>query len=106
MVLRAFFIIYKGFPYLVTNQHIASDIGDAPFSIRLNKPDGTSDNLHVDQSRDPLRWYSNTNDPDVDLAVMPFNYVLPEYGYDMKYILEKMLLSTEQKEYIGIDDFC
>ena len=73
----------------MTNQHIASDIDDAPFAIRMNKPDGTSDNVYVDQSRNPLRWYSNTDDPEVDLAVMSFNHALPEAGYDIRYITEK-----------------
>ena len=43
-----FFVAYEGRRYLVTNQHVAVRLGDAPFAVRLNEAGGGSDNVMVD----------------------------------------------------------
>src|SRR5467141_1991244 len=44
----AFLLEYETVRYLVAVQHIAVGLGDSPFLIRLNKSDGTADNVLVD----------------------------------------------------------
>jgi hypothetical protein len=69
-----FLISYKQHCYLVTVQHIAAGIGDAPFVIRINRAGRTAENFHVDPVIDQIRWYCNNDDPNVDLALLPFDY--------------------------------
>jgi len=90
-----FFVAYKGFRYFVTNQHIAAGIGHSPFAIRLNRTDGTSINVSIDLTEDNLKWICNTNDPDVDLAVMPMNYDFCAGGFNVLYVPEVMIRSTQ-----------
>jgi hypothetical protein len=99
---------YKGCRYLVTAQHIAVGIGDDPYLIRFNKLDGTSGNVSVDPLLDRVSWYANTNDPDVDLAVMPFQYDWRVYGYDALLVPEDCLASDEVVRHnaIGTGDSC
>ena len=63
-----FFIGHEGTGYLVTAKHLAAALQGAPFLIRLNKKDGTSANLPVDE----LHWTPHP-DLDVDVAVVPFH---------------------------------
>jgi hypothetical protein len=104
----AFLVAYKGHRYLVTAQHIAVGIGDAPYLIRLNKLDGSSQNIAVDPRADKMRWLVNTNDPDVDLAVLPFEYDWRAAGYDAYLVPEHGLASDEiiKSNGIGIGDVC
>ena len=76
-----FFMAYDQCRYLVTVKHVALGIADAPFRIRLNRKDGTSDNIEVEVG--DIRWFSHP-DSDVDLAVAPFNSDLTAAGYDVK----------------------
>jgi hypothetical protein len=101
----AFFIVYKASVYLVTAKHAAVGIGDAPFVIRINNTDGTSDNLHCDGL--DFRWYCH-DDPNVDLAVLPFNYDLRSHGHDFKYLPEQIIVDATHftSEDIGIGDLC
>src|SRR5438046_636482 len=53
-----FLVGYRDLAHLVTVKHIALDLGDDPFDIRMNKPDGGSGILHVEgteQSR--MAWH-------------------------------------------------
>ena len=43
-----FFLAYEDAPYFVTAKHLAQEVGDDPFLIRLNRRDGTPDNIPVD----------------------------------------------------------
>jgi hypothetical protein len=103
-----FFLGHKRCRYLVTAQHIAHSIGDSPFAIRLNKNDGTSDSLPIDPILDGLRWFSDTSDPNVDLAIMPFNCDLRPQGVDNLYLRSEILATeTKRKEWnIGNGDAC
>ena len=78
-----FFVAYDKCRYFVTVKHVAISIADAPFILRLNKTDGTSTNLHIDEGE--INWFSHT-DPDVDLAVVPFQYDLKVLGHDVLYL--------------------
>src|SRR6266849_9789860 len=88
-----FLVSYDGCRYLVTAQHIAVGIGDSPFLIRLNRHDGTADNIAIDPIMHRIRWVSNTDDPSVDIAVLPFEYDLKSAGYDVLYLPKSMMLS-------------
>jgi hypothetical protein len=98
-----FFAAYDGARYIVTAQHIAMAIGDAPFVIRLNKISGGSENIQGDVIEHNLKWYSHA-DPNVDLAIMPFNFDLRMAGNDVLLIPEAMLAQTATvptEAYIG-----
>lgn len=74
------FLIANGEPggsYLVTAAHVALELEDGPFDIRLNqKPDSKrpdvlpSGRLH---RIDKAKWFYHPTDKTVDVAVMPFN---------------------------------
>ncbi|MEH6950868.1 hypothetical protein V4R08_05905 [Nitrobacter sp. NHB1] len=103
-----FFIGYGGSRYLVTAQHVAVGLGDDPYLIRLNKTDGTADNITVDPLTDNVRWFVNEADPDVDLAVMPFNYALREAGYECLFLNGPDFIREMNPQISppGIGDFC
>jgi hypothetical protein len=88
----AFLLEYETVRYLVTVQHIAVGLGDSPFLIRLNKSDGTADNVLVDPIEHNVRWFTNIDDPNVDLAIMPFNYLLQAAGYDCLFLHSKAFI--------------
>lgn len=69
----AFFVAYEDCAYLVTVKHVALALADAPFKIRINRVDGTSDNIEADEG--DLTWHHHP-DPNVDLTVVPFFYDL------------------------------
>ena len=62
-----FLVAHERFGYLVTAAHVATVLGENPFLVRLNKKDGTSQNLHADG----VEWFTHP-DPTVDVAVIPF----------------------------------
>jgi hypothetical protein len=78
-----FFAAYDQCRYLITVKHVALGIADAPFRLRLNRKDGTSDNIDIDVG--DIRWFSHS-DPDIDLAVVPINYDFAAAGYDVKFL--------------------
>jgi hypothetical protein len=107
-----FLLGYESSRYFVTAGHIARSLGDGPYSIRLNRKDGTSDTLSIDPlSTDHptwFRWYF-PNDPNVDLAVTPFDFSLWSSGYDVKFLpASDMVLSDARRveEEIGPGDLC
>jgi len=97
-----FFVGYEGCRYLVTVKHIAIPLGDAPFSIRVNKTDGESDNINIDVG--DIRWFLHP-DPDVDLAIVPFNYDLKVKGCELLFLGGLELLKNQD---VGFDcgDIC
>jgi hypothetical protein len=82
-----FLIAYDGSGYLVTAKHLAHDLGDNPFVVRINTKDGGSENLDADG----VRWYGHP-DPNVDVAVIPLSITA---AYDANYIPEQMLAVDE-----------
>ncbi len=80
-----FLLSYDSASYLVTARHLADDLKDEPFLIRLNKKDGTSDNVPADN----VKWVRHP-DPNVDVAVVPFA-LGKSSPYDALYIQGTML---------------
>jgi hypothetical protein len=103
-----FLISYKGQAYLVTAQHVAVELGDDPFAIRVNRRDGTSENITIDPLQESLRWFCNTDDDTVDLAIAPFDYNIWRQIHDLRMVEQRYF--TEQKEIdewdIGVGDAC
>lgn len=62
-----FLLLYKNAPYLVTARHLSHQLGNDPFLLRVNKKDGTAENIHADG----VEWFEHT-DPVVDVAVVHF----------------------------------
>jgi hypothetical protein len=80
-----FLMVYDGCGYIVTAKHLAHGLSNDPFVVRLNKKDGTSENLQADN----IRWYEHPQH-EVDIAVTPFS--LPTNApYDAVHIPESMM---------------
>lgn len=97
-----FLIGYEGLGHLVTAKHIALDLGRDPFLIRLNKHNGTSQNVTADQ----VEWHHHP-DPTVDVSVVSLHIGQPS-PYDATYLeSEFLLLSPEQVEIenIGVGNY-
>lgn len=90
-----FLVLYEETGYLATAKHIAINLGDFPFLVRLNKPDGTSDNILFDH----VEWHFHP-DSNVDIAVMLL-HVADNMGYDRFYLHGEMLTSLDEEHRIG-----
>lgn len=104
-----FLLEYKTMGYLVTAQHVAVGLGDDPYLIRLNKLNGEeADNISIDPLTDGVRWYVKPDDPDLDLAVMPFMYGLAAGGYEGLFVPQKLITGEVpgRDEILGIGDTC
>lgn len=65
--------------YLVTAGHVARDLDDHPFSVRLNeRPKGNESGRARLHHIDRASWFFHPTDDRVDLAVMPFE--APEWA--------------------------
>jgi len=104
-----FFISYDSCPYLVTARHVAQDLGDDPYSFRINKKDRTSDTFQhdpLDNAHDWFRWFF-PSDPTVDVAVIPFSFALKDTDVlslrGDRWILDE---ARQTEEVIGVGDLC
>src|SRR5260370_39693629 len=61
-----FLLEYEGVQYLVTAKHLSHSLGRDPFLIRVNKKDGTAENLPADD----VDWTEHP-DPTMDVSVVP-----------------------------------
>jgi hypothetical protein len=91
-----FLLNYDSSGYLVTAKHLAHGLGGGPFLVRLNRKDGSSENLAADN----VRWYEHP-DPDVDVCVMPFSLQAGD-PYDAVYIPDEMLVTDALKHATGV----
>lgn len=94
-----FLLMYDSAGYLITARHLSHALGDNPFLLRVNKHDGTSENLHADQ----VEWFDHP-DPTVDISMMMI-WMGTGSGYDVTYLNgARLLLSDEQvaSEFIGV----
>lgn len=99
----AFFVNHERFRFLVTAQHIAAAFGDAPFCIRVNNTTGGAKTMSCDiLDRPDMKWLYHP-DPNVDLALMPFNYNSEETGMDMLGFPSTMLLGSDDLKSRNID---
>ncbi|MGO8761501.1 MAG: hypothetical protein ACLP2P_16580 [Desulfobaccales bacterium] len=101
----AFLVGYKNAGYLITAKHVAQVFGDNPFLIRLNKTDGSSQNIPADE----VIWHYHPDD-NVDIAAIPFEVpnLINNRIFDATYISDSMILTNEIREqfFIGIGDQC
>jgi hypothetical protein len=75
-----FLVGYDQTGYLVTAKHLCHQLGTDPFIIRINKRDGTSENIFGDG----IKWVDHP-DPTVDVSVIPFGVAAFEQ-FDVKFI--------------------
>lgn len=107
----AFLIEYDNAKYIVTAGHVARGLGDDPFAVRINKVDGTSETFTHDPHDEGaawFRWYFS-DDPNVDLAIIPFNFVLSKMGLELKALRGGEWILDEVKyreERVGLGDTC
>jgi hypothetical protein len=100
----AFLLRHEGFPYLITARHVAEYVERDPFLLRVNKFDGSADNLPIDQAH----WYYDP-DPTVDVAVLPIAGLLQEREHYVRFIddeKESWWSNKAWKYGVGIGDFC
>lgn len=105
-----FLVNYKRCTYLVTARHVAEDLGDCPFVVRMNHQDNESS---LGLEFDPLEhaelypWLTS-NDTSIDLAVMQFNVDWHTHGGDARTIPETMFSShdTHADTDFGVGDLC
>jgi hypothetical protein len=96
-----FFVHYEDTGYLVTAKHLANELHDTPFLLRLNKRDGSSENIHSDGGT----WAMHP-DPTVDVAAIPFN-IPASSSYDVVYLPLAQMSGEHwvRDGEIGIGDF-
>jgi len=102
-----FFLMHEYETYLVTARHIAEQIGDDPYHIRLNHTDGRALNCYCDPlefAQQGARW-SFHEDPNVDVAVMPFRFYIERAGADFL-ILQSSLAPDHGTQAVECGDFC
>lgn len=103
----AFLFAFDDGHYLVTAQHVALQLGDDPFYIRINCHDETARSIPFDPLSLNLRWYFHEDD-NVDLAVMPIHYLLDKRVLDVKTLHCDMLADDAaiSQWSIGAGDLC
>jgi hypothetical protein len=85
-----FLLEHAGAPYFVTAKHLAEEVRSDPFLIRLNKRDGTSENLPVDK----LKWFHHP-DHTVDISAVPFLITALSH-YECAYIQPHFVITDEK----------
>jgi hypothetical protein len=101
-----FLLNYDTCGYIVTARHLAHGLGNNPFLFRVNRKDGTSENIPADG----VRWYKHPA-PDVDVAVTPFAIGGgPGAPYDILYLPDDMMATDaivghKQLGALGVGDF-
>jgi hypothetical protein len=98
-----FLLGYDDCRYLVTAKHVIMPLADAPYIVRINKTDGLSDNINVDEGE--LGWFSHP-DRNVDLAIAPFQFDLKGASFDVKYIGAPMPEWIQEQNTFQCGDFC
>ncbi len=100
-----FLLNYEDCGYLVTAKHLAHGLGNNPFVVRVNRKDGTSENLDADG----VRWFEHPK-ADVDVAVTPLAISGgPGTLYDVVYLPQDMMatdavISHEKLGALGVGD--
>lgn len=94
---------YDGCPYLVTAAHIAKELEDGRFYLRVNTKDGEVDFIQVENAR----WHTLERNKSVDIALTPF--IVPAEGkHDCQFLNAEEFLWLPKKEHehwgIGVGD--
>ena len=97
-----FLLSLEGVGYLITARHLSHQLGNDPFLIRINRKDGTAENLHVDHAS----WFEHA-DPTVDVSLVNL-HIAGDTHYDALYLPSEHYLMTDatiNEEAIGIGNF-
>jgi hypothetical protein len=97
-----FLMAYKNVGYLVTAKHLAHQLGSDPFLLRLNRHDGTAENIPVDG----FEW-SEHPDPTVDVSIIPM-HIDQSSQYDCVYLdgdASLLLPELMRHDNIGVGNF-
>lgn len=103
----AFLMTHKRVGFLVTASHIAHKLGNDPFSFRVNGPESgftlAFDPLSEDASI--FHWLTH-DDPNVDVAVMPFHVDVASMGADPIWLATDFHLTEDIKHAEGVGIGC
>lgn len=91
-----FLLAYENKGYLVTCRHVAEDVGEHPFVVRVNL-NGSAKLVSADE----IAWHFHP-DPLVDLAIIPFSLPIP-WGTGSKYLDGDEFLVKDSLAEHGID---
>jgi hypothetical protein len=89
---------------LAAELHVAEYVGSDPFLLRVNRFDGTADNLPIDNAT----WHFDP-DPTIDVAVLPIPGLLSDRDHYVRFIDDEKESWWAQKAWkyrVGIGDFC
>lgn len=102
-----FYQSYGGAQYLVTVKHVAKQLGDSPFEIRMNCIEGDAGVVHFDPHEDSVDhpWFTH-EDATVDLAIMPINKDFRAGGYDRLLVPDRTLDWEPSRDKVGLADEC
>ena len=103
-----FFVSWDGCPYLVTARHVAENLGNFPFQVRMNTKDGASGEFTFDAEADPIDTWWFSADPEIDIAAILFPIHLQGGDLDQLAIASTLLLSdfAAKAADIGVGDTC
>jgi hypothetical protein len=107
-----FLLGYKDCRYLVTAEHVAMQLSDAPFCIRINHKNGAAIAVHVDPDLhgEQFKWHTlpAENGTEADIAVVTFCIDLARAGCDYAVLPGDKLLDDERLKatQIGVGDLC
>jgi len=93
-----FLFFYKNAAYLATVKHVAKELNESPFVVRVNRPNGVAINIETDQ----VKWYYH-NDDNVDIAITECTLITNMF--DAIYLEESVISGIEENN-IGIGDNC
>ncbi|MGE5513714.1 MAG: hypothetical protein ACM31O_21000 [Bacteroidota bacterium] len=97
-----FLLSYDHTAYLVTARHLSNQLGADPFLLRVNRKDGTAENLHADN----VKWFDHS-DPLVDVSIANL-HISKCSKYEAVYMDgEKMLVTPHvmKEANIGVGNF-
>lgn len=94
-----FLVEYQGVGYIVTAAHVAKDLEDVAFGIRLTRD---ADGVGYIHRIDSAQWFFHPND-NVDVAVLPYE---PPVGCRVEYVAAATIVSDLKREQknIGVGD--
>lgn len=96
-----FLVSYETVGYLVTARHVAMELNDVPFIIRVNCRDGSAKNIFEDN----IKWIYHPDD-NIDIAIILYEKLYNRSIYDVLYIPLPDLMKSSLGEYIDVGDMC
>jgi hypothetical protein len=98
-----FLMARDGIGYLVTAKHVAKQLDNDAFAVRMNRADGTSSVWMAEQ----IEWFFHP-DENVDVAVTPFGGDDMFRGFDYRFVPDAWILTKahEKHQFMGVGDVC